>query len=274
MAAFRANGLVTLTTDFGLREPFVGIMKGVILSLAPSAQVVDITHDIESHDIQEAAFVIDSAFRYIPAGTVHAVVVDPGVGSARRPIAALAGGHVFVAPDNGVLSFVLQSEPPRPVTSAYHITNEDLWHHPVSRTFHGRDIFASVAAHLARGVPLDSVGPCIYDFMTKPLVKPRSNGNQNLRRFLTIADGVVRSQGRKIIFSTNLPNVGDLDEALIRPGRCFGRLNVRVLTAEEAAKVAVKAAAGDPVKLEKARKAFAESSQRSYSLAKVFEMVK
>jgi hypothetical protein len=106
------------------------------------------------------------------------------------------------------------------------------------------------------------------------LLKPRSDGNQHLHRFLTIADGVVRSQGRKIIFSTNLPNVGDLDEALIRPGRCFGRLNVRALTADEASKVAVKAAAGDPVKLEKARKAFAEASQRSYSLAKVFEMVK
>ena len=106
------------------------------------------------------------------------------------------------------------------------------------------------------------------------LLKPRSDGNQHLHRFLTIADGVVRSQGRKIIFSTNLPNVGDLDEALIRPGRCFGRLNVRALTAEEAAKVAVKAAAGDPVKLEKVAKAFAEPGQRSYSLAKVFEMLR
>ena len=106
------------------------------------------------------------------------------------------------------------------------------------------------------------------------LLKPRSDGNQHLHRFLTIADGVVRSQGRKIIFSTNLPNVGDLDEALIRPGRCFGRLNVRALTADEASRVAVKAAAGDPVKLEKAKVAFADAGQRSYSLAKVFEMLK
>ena len=106
------------------------------------------------------------------------------------------------------------------------------------------------------------------------LLKPRAEGNEHLHRFLTIADGVVRSQGRKIIFSTNLPNVGDLDEALIRPGRCFGHLNIRALTAEEAARVAVKVAAGDPAKLEKAKVAFANPGQRSYSLAKVFEMLK
>src|SRR5215470_20281528 len=102
--------IITLTTDFGLRDPFVGIMKGVILGIAPDVDVVDITHDIPSYDILDAAFMIDTAYRYFPAGTIHVVVVDPGVGSARRPIAASAKDHVFVAPDNGLLSYVLQSD--------------------------------------------------------------------------------------------------------------------------------------------------------------------
>jgi len=106
------------------------------------------------------------------------------------------------------------------------------------------------------------------------LLKPRADGNQHLHRFLTIADGVVRSQGRKIIFSTNLPNVGDLDEALIRPGRCFARLNIRSLTAEEAGRLAVRVAAGDPEKLQRAEMAIAQPTQRSYSLASVYQAFK
>src|SRR6185369_15307472 len=98
--------IITLTTDFGWSDPFVGIMKGVILGIAPGAQIVDITHDVTAYDITEAAFVVLSSYRYFPAGTVHVVVVDPGVGTARRPIAARVGGQYFVAPDNGVLSFV------------------------------------------------------------------------------------------------------------------------------------------------------------------------
>src|SRR5215470_10385653 len=102
--------IITLTTDFGLSDPFVGIMKGVILGIAPGAQIVDISHDIRSYDIIEGAFLIDSTYRYFSEGTVHVVVVDPGVGSARRPIAALSHGQFFVAPDNGVLSTVLEND--------------------------------------------------------------------------------------------------------------------------------------------------------------------
>src|SRR3954470_2790600 len=102
--------IITLTTDFGLADTFVGIMKGVILSIAPDTQVVDITHDIRSYDILEAAFLIDSAYRYFPGGTIHVIVVDPGVGSVRRPMAATVKDHIFVAPDNGVLSCILNSE--------------------------------------------------------------------------------------------------------------------------------------------------------------------
>jgi len=131
--------IITLTTDFGLSDPFVGIMKGVILGIAPSVQIVDLGHDIPSYDIVEAVFSIESAYRYFPEGTVHVAVVDPGVGSARRPLAAAFHGHLFVGPDNGVLSTVLEND-------VYHIQNDALFLKPVSRTFHGRDIFAPVAA--------------------------------------------------------------------------------------------------------------------------------
>src|SRR5215470_12743773 len=155
--------IITLTTDFGFADPFVGIMKGVILGIAPGSQIVDISHDIRSYDILEAAFVIESSYRYFPAGTIHVVVVDPGVGSARRPLAAAAREHFFVAPDNGVLSYVLHAEPESPPPSAYTITNGSLFLKSVSQTFHGRDIFAPVAAHLARGAPIESVGPRVLD---------------------------------------------------------------------------------------------------------------
>src|SRR6516165_11767148 len=154
--------IITLTTDFGLSDPFVGIMKGVIFRIAPAAQIVDITHDIGSYDVLEGAFLIESSYRYFPAGTVHVVVVDPGVGSARRPIAASAHGHFFVAPDNGVLSGIFENE-------VYHIKNRSLFLDSVSQTFHGRDIFSPVAAHLAKGAPIESVGPRILDFLKRAL---------------------------------------------------------------------------------------------------------
>jgi S-adenosylmethionine hydrolase len=165
--------IITLTTDFGLSDPFVGTMKGVILAIAPSASIVDITHDINSYDVMEGAFILDGAYRYFPEGTIHVVIVDPGVGSARRPIAMATQGHIFVAPDNGILSFVLDSDPRPTGTSAYHITNRSLFNSQISNTFHGRDIFAPVAAHLARGAPIDSVGPLIVDYKKKLVPKPR-----------------------------------------------------------------------------------------------------
>ena len=170
--------IITLTTDFGLSDPFVGIMKGVILGIAPEAQIVDITHEIRSYDILEAAFIIDTSYRYFPAGTIHVIVVDPGVGSARRPIAAAAKGQMFVAPDNGVLSCVLSGDPSESAASAYWINNQSLFLRAVSKTFHGRDIFAPVAAHLALGIPIESVGPRIVDFVKKALPKPRPQGDK------------------------------------------------------------------------------------------------
>jgi S-adenosylmethionine hydrolase len=156
--------IITLTTDFGLKDPFVGAMKGVILSLAPGVQIIDITHDIPSYDVIEASIVLYEACRYFPAGTIHVVVIDPGVGSARRPIALAGKGkethQIFIAPDNGVLSLVLGS------AVARHITNDSLFRNPVSQTFHGRDIFAPVAARLAAGTSLESVGPTVSDLVT------------------------------------------------------------------------------------------------------------
>ena len=140
--------LITLTTDFGAADHFVGAMKGVILGIAPRAQIVDITHEIRPYDVNEAAFVIAQAWRYFPKRTVHVVVVDPGVGSARRPILAEAAGQFFIAPDNGVLSMIYDAAPHKVRV----ISNPKLMSKVVSRTFHGRDVFAPAAAHLAGGV--------------------------------------------------------------------------------------------------------------------------
>src|SRR5438105_1663399 len=178
--------IITLTTDFGLGDPFVGIMKGVILSIAPDVQLVDVTHDIRSFDILEAAFIIDSTYRYFPDGTVHVIVVDPGVGSARRPIAAASKGHTFVAPDNGVLSFVLRTDSMALTPSAFWIKNQSLFLNVVSQTFHGRDIFAPVAAHLACGASIESVGPRIVDFIKKSFPKPRPQGDKLVGTVLRI----------------------------------------------------------------------------------------
>jgi hypothetical protein len=172
--------IITLTTDFGLSDPFVGIMKGVILAIAPDARIVDLTHQIGSYDIVEAAFLLNSSFLYFPEGTIHVVVVDPGVGSPRRPLAASAKRHVFVAPDNGVLSLVLQPESGAPAPRVYQITNQSLFRHTVSQTFHGRDIFAPVAAHLACGTRLESAGLLIHDFVQRPIPTPRRDGGNRL----------------------------------------------------------------------------------------------
>jgi len=171
--------IITLTTDFGLSDPFVGIMKGVIFSIVSDVQIVDITHDIRSYDILEAAFVLKTTYSYFPAGTIHVVVVDPGVGSARHPLAAFSQDHYFVAPDNGVLSFVLDTGPPN-LPTIHRISNESLFQGAISRTFHGRDIFAPTAAHLARGAPIDTVGERILDFVKKPLPRARPRGENGL----------------------------------------------------------------------------------------------
>jgi S-adenosylmethionine hydrolase len=147
--------IISLITDFGINDEYVGLMKGVILSIAPSVSLVDITHQIDPHDIAQAAFVINSSYCYFPEGTVHLIVVDPGVGGDRDIIALQACGHVFVAPDNGLLTLLFQSAR---VERLIRIENEKYFLESISRTFHGRDIIAPVGAHLANGVALNKFG--------------------------------------------------------------------------------------------------------------------
>lgn len=156
--AMNANGIVTLTTDFGLSDPYVGQVKGAILKRNITARIVDITHAIPPQDILAAALTIRTSFHYFPPGTVHMVVVDPGVGSQRAILAAEGLEHLFIAPDNGTLSALVAG---KTITSLYRIENSDLYPLEVSSTFHGRDIMAPVAAALAKGLPLHDVGPAI-----------------------------------------------------------------------------------------------------------------
>jgi len=147
--------MITLVTDFGTTDPYVGMMKGVILSKDPSAAIIDITHEIAPQDFAGAAYIIYSAFRYFPIGSIHVIVVDPGVGSDRSIIAVSMGGHYFLAPDNGVLDLILATGKVDFITT---VENDTYFLKPVSRTFHGRDIFAPVAGYLSKGVAIDRLG--------------------------------------------------------------------------------------------------------------------
>ncbi len=164
--------IIALLTDFGLADAYVGIMKGVMLGVCPTARLVDLTHDIQPQNVRQAAYVLLTAYRFFPPDTVFLVVVDPGVGTARAPIAVETAYGRFVAPDNGVLSYVLQETPPRQVVTL----TERRFHLPeVSQTFHGRDIFSPVAAHLAQGTPLTAFGPLRENLVTLP--PPRLSGD-------------------------------------------------------------------------------------------------
>ncbi|HEY1340130.1 MAG TPA: SAM-dependent chlorinase/fluorinase [Bryobacteraceae bacterium] len=166
--------ILTLTTDFGLSDHYVGAMKGVILSICPDATIVDITHEVSPYEIGEGAFAIAQAWSCFPQKTVHVVVVDPGVGTSRRAILVEAAGHYFIAPDNGVLAPIYSEEK----SKVRQISNDRYFRKPVSRTFHGRDIFAPVGAHIAAGVPPARIGKLIEDYL-KPLPdKPQRSGKR------------------------------------------------------------------------------------------------
>ena len=161
---------MALLTDFGAADPYVGAMKGAILSVCPEATLVDITHEVSPHDVLAGALALAAACPTFPEGTVFVAVVDPGVGSSRRGLALLAGLHLFVGPDNGLFSFVLREH----AESRVHgLENERLFRSPVSPVFHGRDVFGPVAGHLARGVPLVEVGPRVGDPVLLEAPEPR-----------------------------------------------------------------------------------------------------
>lgn len=165
--------MITFTTDFGLTEHYVGAMKGVVFSINPTVQVVDITNAVQSFDILDGAIAIAQAYSYFPKDTIHVVVVDPGVGGQRRPILVNAGQYVFVAPDNGVLSLVYEREERVLVR---HIIAEHYFRQPVSNTFHGRDVFAPVAAYLSKGVEAAKFGDEINDYVRFAAPKPKAAG--------------------------------------------------------------------------------------------------
>ncbi len=172
------TGIVTLTTDFGTNDHFVGAMKGVILEVSPEAQIIDISHAVQPFDILDGALTISQAYSYFPSGTVHMVVVDPGVGTARRPILLAGDRHFFVAPDNGVLSLIYDREQR---ASVRHITAEHYFLQPRSNTFHARDIFSPVAAYLARGIDADRFGDEVTDYVRFGAPRPKPVDERTLR---------------------------------------------------------------------------------------------
>ena len=162
--------IITLMTDFGLRDPYVGVMKGVILSRCPACTLVDLTHGISPHSILEANFAIRGSYRFFNEGTLHVIVVDPGVGGSRRILFLEKNGHLFLAPDNGVLTGFLDN--PDILRT---VENDDLFLKEVSSTFHGRDIFAPVAAEIAKGLDPRELGPEVDDPVTIAWSEPNFN---------------------------------------------------------------------------------------------------
>lgn len=179
--------IITLTTDFGLRDGYVGVMKGVIWGICPDAKIVDITHHIPPQDIFQGSIALQRMVPYFPANTIHIAVVDPGVGTNRKPIAAKIGSQFFVCPDNGLLSRVVEmgknkDQEPR----FYELNNPAYWLSEISHVFHGRDIFAPVGAHLACGVPLDDVGVPISNPILFSVPQPQLLENKIIGEVISI----------------------------------------------------------------------------------------
>ena len=172
--------IITLMTDFGVQDEFVGVMKGVILSINPSVSVVDITHGIDPQDIVQGAHLIPYTYPYFPKETIHIIVVDPGVGSKRKVIAVKKNGHIFLAPDNGIMTLLLEDGN---VEAVVQVENPDYCLHPITHTFHGRDIFAPVSAHLSKGIRLESIGKSldISSLSRLSIIKPYVSKEGKLR---------------------------------------------------------------------------------------------
>ena len=230
--------IVTLTTDFGLNDHFVGTMKGVILNIVPEAEIVDISHAVQPFDVLDGALTIAQSYSYFPTATVHVVVVDPGVGTARRPIIASSEQHHFVAPDNGVLSLIYAREERMRVR---HVTSQHYFVHPVSNTFHGRDIFAPVAAYLAKRVDGEKFGEVVDDYVRFNAPKPKPIDARTMRGVVLKVDRFgnlitnITPQDVPMLFQQNAPQfkivVGKREISEIKstysegePGEIFGIL--------------------------------------------------
>ncbi len=214
--------LITLTSDFGISDSYVGSMKGVIFNVNPDCQIVDITHEIAPQDILAGAFCLAGAYPFFPEKTIHVAVVDPGVGGKRRPILVKTAGQLFVGPDNGLFTFVYREAKSIEVRE---LVNRNYFRRPVSRTFHGRDLFGPVAAHLSLGVPTENMGPRIEDFVclsiSDPLVeKDRIRGEViYLDRFgngiTNLKESLIRSvfKNRKPRILINDKDIGPIQES-------------------------------------------------------------
>ncbi len=223
--------IITITTDFGEQDHFVGVMKGVILKISPEATIADICHQVNSFDVFDGAYTLAQSYRYFPPGAVHLVVVDPGVGSARRPILVRTAHYTFVAPDNGVLSLIYEQEESVEVR---HITSSHYFLQPVSNTFHGRDIFAPVAAWASRGVELAKFGEVIGDYVKFASPKPKREGENVIKGVVLKID-----QFGNIITNLRLEDVPELLGENSPPFRM-------VVNGQEVTRLCASFAAGEP----------------------------
>jgi S-adenosyl-L-methionine hydrolase (adenosine-forming) len=194
--------LITLTTDFGLNDHFIGTIKAVLLGIVPDATIVDICHSVQAFDVLDGALTISQAYSYFPSGTIHMVIVDPGVGTARRPIILTAERYQFIAPDNGVLSMIYDREER---LSVRHVTAEHYYLQPVSNTFHARDIFAPIVGYLAKGVDPDRFGDEITDYVRFAAPRPKPVDGSTIR-------GVVLKVDR---FGNMITNITPQDAPLL-----------------------------------------------------------
>ena len=230
--------LLVFTTDFGLADSYAGVLKGVALGINPGLRLVDLTHQIAPQDVGQGAFVLGVSYRYFPADAIHVAVVDPGVGTGRRPVLLRTPHGSFVAPDNGLLSRVLSpylssapggagmAELP-PTVRAFHLTNPDYWLHPVSNTFHGRDIFTPAAAHLSLGVAPEWLGQPVGELVWLPAPQPRL-ADVGVSGEIVYCDGYGNLVSN---IAAALLEGREVGEIRIR-GRVIGRLNRTFLDAD------------------------------------------
>jgi len=201
-AAFHRSGVISFLSDFSHRDPYVGVMKGVVLSIWPKATLVDLTHEVGAQDVASANFALLGSWPFFPKGTIHVVVVDPGVGSNRRILCLRSQGHVFIAPDNGVLSGLVED-----ADEIYAIENTGLYRDgAVSNTFHGRDIFAPVAARIGAGLELSAVGSPVADPVTLDRPKPSRGADGALVGTVIHVDSF-----GNLITNVRSSDLGDLD---------------------------------------------------------------
>jgi S-adenosylmethionine hydrolase len=255
--------IITLTTDFGLRDPYVAEMKAVILGITGNVHLVDITHEVTPHDITEGALALEAAAAHFPPGTVHLAVVDPGVGTRRRGLAVESAGFVLVGPDNGLFTPFLQGDG----WEAFELSAPEFRRAVVSRTFQGRDIFAPAAAHLATGLPTGRLGPAVRDPVRLTWPEVRAIGGRvagavvHVDRFgnlvTSIHAEVVAALGSEVVVRVGnrvLPLVGtygDLERG--KPGALIGSANrLEIAVREGSAQAHLNATRGTPVLLTKA----------------------